>query len=71
MSVIYSENATHRTNLATAEMIKQVAVAGSVDPLIFKNATIAYLRSGLASALANGCSPSVFVIGLRELGNWG
>jgi hypothetical protein len=72
MSVVYSENATHRVNLISYETTRQAAItaaAGSAGAI--KNADIAYHRSARSSAIANNCSPAQFTDALRELGTGG
>jgi hypothetical protein len=72
MSVIHSENATHRSNLASYEATRQVAVAAAAgNASAIKTAEVSYFRSARASAIANACSPSQFTDALRELGTGG
>jgi hypothetical protein len=69
MSVVYSENATHRTNLQSAEQVRMsayAAAAGSASAI--KNADLAYARSALSSAQANNCGTSQWTTMIRELG---
>jgi hypothetical protein len=69
MSQVVTENATHQTNLRNAEHARQIAylAAGNSQSAI-KAADLAYARSCLTSAQANGCATSQFVVMLRELG---
>jgi hypothetical protein len=70
MSVIYSENSSHRSTIATAEMVRQVAVADASAAAI-KVAEIQFQRTCLKSARTNGVSPHQFIIALQELGTGG
>jgi hypothetical protein len=69
MSVVYSENATHRANLLAAEQTRSIAyaAAGGSQSAI-KAADIAFARAALSSAKANGCGMSQWQDMLRELG---
>jgi hypothetical protein len=69
MSVIYSENTTHRANLLKAEQTRQAAQVPGASQAQLAAADIAYFRSAIASALANGCSIEPFVTALK--GNHG
>ncbi len=71
MSVIYSENATHRANLIAAEQTRQAAAVPGASAATLKAADIAFHRAALASCLANAVSPAQFVTALRELGTNG
>lgn len=71
MSKIASENRIHQANCDAAELTRQVAMNGTPTQATAKAADIAFMRTALASALANNCSPSVFVQALRELGTGG
>jgi hypothetical protein len=67
MAIVYSENATHRANLLAAEGIRQAACAGATAAAI-KTAEIAFYRTCVTSALANGCDAAQFQTALQELG---
>ena len=69
MSVVYSENVTHRTNLLAAEAVRQAAVAaaGSSQSAIH-TAELTFARSCLTSALATSCSAAQWTTMLKELG---
>jgi hypothetical protein len=65
MSVIYSENATHRANLLAAETTRQASITPSSTQAQHDTATITYLRACRDSALANKCNAEVFITALR------
>lgn len=68
-SSLYSENRGHRDALlAAATTYQSVAVSGASQPTV-KAASIAFYRAAWLSAVANGCSPSVFTEALRGLGS--
>ena len=69
MSIVYSENATHRAALLAAENARNAsyAAAGGNQASI-KAADITYARAALASAKANNCGVSQWQDMLRELG---
>jgi len=69
MSLLHSDNAVHRGNLLAAEQVRQ-ATAGTTAASV-KAADIAFYRSALSSAKANGCGHGQFVDALRELGTGG
>jgi hypothetical protein len=69
MSVVYSDNPTHRANLLAAENTRNAAyAAASGNQASIKAADIAYARSALSSAKANNCGISQWQDMLRELG---
>jgi hypothetical protein len=69
MSIVYSENSTHRQNLLNAENTRTAAyVAAAGNQASIKAADIAYARSALSSAKANNCGVSQWQDMLRELG---
>jgi hypothetical protein len=69
MSVVYSENVTHRTNLASYEAVRQSAIAAAAgNAAQIKTAELAFYRSALTSAFANSCGPAQFTTALKELG---
>ena len=70
MSVIQSENSGHRATCLTAEVTRQVAVAGASQSAV-KTADLAFLKTAAKSAISSGLSPAQFLIGLRELGHFG
>jgi hypothetical protein len=70
MSVIQSENSGHRATCLTAEVTRQVAVAGPSQSAV-KTADLAFLKTAAKSAISSGLSPAQFLIGLRELGHFG
>jgi hypothetical protein len=67
----YSENSAHRAALLAAEQTRQAAITPGASQATVKAADIAYYRSALASAIANGVSPIQFTTALRELGTGG
>jgi hypothetical protein len=69
MSVIYSENATHRANLLKAEQTRQAAAVSGATQATLAAADIAYYRACIASAITNGCGTEPFVSALK--GNHG
>jgi len=72
MSVIHSENATHRAAMLAAEVVRQAAVqAAGATTASIKAAEITFYRTCRASALSNGCSPHQFTEALFELGACG
>jgi hypothetical protein len=68
MSMIVTENRQHNSNLAAAELARQVASAPGATAAQIKAADIAYHRAALASALKNGCGVEPFLVALRDLG---
>jgi hypothetical protein len=69
MSIVYSENATHRQNLIAAENTRVAAYAAAAgSQSAIKSADIAYARSALASAKANSCGVEQWQTMLKELG---
>jgi hypothetical protein len=69
MSVIYSENASHKATLVSLEAQRQASVAAAAgNAAQIKTAEISYFRSARASAINNNCSPAQFTNALRELG---
>jgi hypothetical protein len=68
MSVVYSENATHRANLLAAEQTKQAAIAAAAGSAsAIRTAEIAFYQSCRSSAISNNCGYSQFVSALEEL----
>ena len=69
MSIVYSENATHRAALLAAENTRNASYAAAAgNQASIKAADIAYARAALASAKANNCGVSQWQDMLRELG---
>jgi hypothetical protein len=69
MSVIYSENATHRAKVLSAEIVRQAALqAAGATTASIKAAEIAFYRTCRASAISNSLSPHQFIQALFELG---
>jgi hypothetical protein len=66
MPVIFSENKSHRDTLVTAEQTLQAALAGATA-VQARTATIAFYRTCIASAKANGLHFTQFSTALREL----
>jgi hypothetical protein len=59
----------HRSAVATAEAVRQVASAPGASAATVKAADIAFHRAVIASALAQGVpTPTASVFALRELG---
>jgi hypothetical protein len=71
MSQIQGDNKTHNDNVRIADVTRAAAVAAATTQVQADAATVAFLRTAKASALANGCSPEVFIDGLRALGTGG
>jgi hypothetical protein len=56
MSIVYSENATHRAALLAAENTRNASYAAAAgNQASIKAADIVYARAALASAKANNC----------------
>ena len=69
MSIVYSENSTHRQNLLNAEIARVAAYAAAAgNQASIKATDIVYARAALVSAKANNCSASQWQDMLRELG---
>lgn len=68
MSTVQSENKTHNAAVSKAEGVRQTAVAAASSQAAVTAAEIAFYRSALASAQANGCSTDSFVFALKSLG---
>lgn len=66
--IIKSGNTTHDTNVAAAELTRQVAVKAASTQAAVNTAEIAFYRTCLASAIANNCQTSEFLLALRQLG---
>ena len=62
-----SGNTTHDKNMITATGVWMAAVAGTPTQSTVKTADIAWARTGLASAKANGIGVGQFVSMLMEL----
>jgi hypothetical protein len=70
MSVTQSGNKAHDQNCNLAETTRQVAVAAAAgNQATIKAAEITFFRTCRDSAIANGCSPSVFINAIRSLTN--
>jgi len=68
MSVIYSENSTHRANIANAERVRQGSITAASTQTAINTAELLFYRTVLASALANNCDASTFTTALWALG---
>lgn len=66
-----SGNSVHDNNMIAATGVWQVTMAGSPSAATAKAADIAWARTGLASAKANGVQPGQFIAMLFELGTGG
>jgi hypothetical protein len=66
MPGIFTEHATHRATLATAEQTLQAALFGATAAQT-KAAFLAFYRTARASAITNGLSPHQFSTAIREL----
>jgi len=64
-------NSTHNANMIVATGVWQAAVAGTPSQATVRAADIAWARTGLASAKANGIATTQFVTMLQELGTGG
>jgi hypothetical protein len=64
-----SGNATHDATIVSAESTRQAAVnvAGATQATV-NTATIAFYRSAVSSAVANGLDAGPFIHALRNLG---
>jgi hypothetical protein len=69
MSVIFSENQTHRANLLAAESTRQAAAVPGATQAQLAAADIVYFRSCRDSAIKNGCNPEPYISALK--GNHG
>ena len=67
---VYSENSAHRANVLAAENVKQGALVG-VNQSQANAAHIAYYRTVLASAKANGIDVGETTMALQALGTGG
>ena len=67
MSAANSTKKTHNDTQNAAEGVRQAAVAGASQPAI-RTAEIAFYRTVVASALANGVSTEAAMSALRNLG---
>lgn len=70
MSVSKSGNKNHDDTVNAAESVRQVACAGATQAACI-TAEIAFYRTALASAKANGIGIEPFVTALRALGTGG
>jgi hypothetical protein len=69
MSPPFSENKTHYATVIAAEGVRQVAVAAAGSSMsAIRTAEIAYARTGLKSAIANGVETSSWTMLLASLG---
>jgi hypothetical protein len=69
MSVIATENATHRATVLAAEVTRQAALqAAGATTASIRAAEIAFYRSCRSSAIKLGLSPHQFIEALYELG---
>lgn len=79
MPVIASEHKAHTSTCGSSEMTRQAAVAAAVAAgggsaavaSAIRTAEIAFYRSIVASAVANGLPSSNFTQALRDLGTGG
>jgi hypothetical protein len=65
--IIMTGNRFHDANVAVAEGVRQAAVVGATQRAI-NTAEIAFYRSVVSSAVANGCEVSAAMSALRNLG---
>jgi hypothetical protein len=71
MSTTYSENKTHRANIAAAEGVRQASVSAAVgNQASVKSAELTFARTVFASAVANNCGTSTWTTMLAELGKF-
>jgi hypothetical protein len=69
MSVIVTENASHRATVLAAEVTRQAALqAAGATTASIKAAEISFFRTCRKSAIQNSLSPHQFVEALYELG---
>jgi hypothetical protein len=68
MSAPYSENKTHRDTVNAAEGVRQVAVAAATTQSAIRTAELAFARTGLKSAIANGVETASWTMLLLSLG---
>jgi hypothetical protein len=71
MSVSQSGVKAHDDTCNKAEALRQAAAVAGASQASVKIAEVAYYRTCLASARANGVSPSQFISALYELGQAG
>jgi hypothetical protein len=69
MSIIKTGNATHDANPLAAESVRQAAQTPGASQSTMAAADIAYYRTAIASAIANGCGSEPFRNALK--GNHG
>jgi hypothetical protein len=69
MSAPFNENKAHYATIVAAEGVRQVAVAaaGSSQSAI-RTAELAFARTGLKSAIANGAETASWTMLLQSLG---
>jgi hypothetical protein len=68
MASTYSENKTHRANIASAEGIRQSAVSAAAgNQASVRAAELTFVRSVYASAVANSCGTSQWTTMMNEL----
>jgi hypothetical protein len=66
MAVIFSEHATHRATMLTAEQTLQAALVGATAAQA-KTAIVNFYRTARSSAITNGLQFQQFSTALREL----
>ena len=72
MSITKGENRQHNDTCNLSEGTRQGAVATAAgNQATVKAAEISFYRACLASAIANGCQPGVFIRALMDLGTGG
>jgi hypothetical protein len=64
-------NRTHDASVLAAEVTRQGALKSASTQPAVRTVDIAYFRSVLASAKANGIQPGQFITALMELGTGG
>jgi hypothetical protein len=69
MSIIRTENSTHRAACAAAEAVRQAT--SQTTQATAAAADIAFYRTCLASAIVNSCATAQFETALKELGTGG
>jgi hypothetical protein len=72
MAATYSENKTHRANIAAAEGVRQTGVTsaagtGAILQANIRAAELTFARTCYASAVANNCGTSQWTTMLNEL----
>jgi hypothetical protein len=68
MSAPFNENKAHYATILAAEGVRQIAVAAATTQSAVRAADLAYARTGLKSAIANGVETASWTMLLAALG---